>query len=333
MTSRNKNFFSITLKCLLVAICVFSASAKDAVFSGENYSISLSYNDAACPGDAIFIRMRFADTSKKPKHQAPPTTAIANLVLEDKNIASSAFYIISESSTRNRSIMLTGIPLSSWWTQGNYHITVVYSFEGGKNMEFNLPFAIISKTFNSETIPLDQKNTAIKTDTSPQRMKQIDTLNTILQTVDSEAVYQDRPYTPPTTSTRRTSYFADRRVYAYTNGKSSTSLHFGTDYGVPTGTTVTACAAGKVVLAENRVSTGWSVVIEHLPGLYSLYYHMSKLSVKVDDQVKMGDMIGLSGATGLATGPHLHWEMRLNMEAVNPDFFTGDFSFSGATKN
>ena len=64
------------------------------------------------------------------------------------------------------------------------------------------------------------------------------------------------------------------------------------------------------------------MVIEHMPGLYSLYYHLDSMNVKVGDMVKAGDMVGLSGSTGLATGPHLHWEVRLNGEAVNPDFFT-----------
>jgi murein DD-endopeptidase MepM/ murein hydrolase activator NlpD len=139
-------------------------------------------------------------------------------------------------------------------------------------------------------------------------------------------VYQQGAFSPPTTATRRTSFFGDRRVYAYSNGKSSTTEHYGIDYGVPTGTAVFACAAGKIVMAEDRISTGWSVVIEHLPGLYSLYYHMDSLAVKVNQIVKMGDEIGKSGATGLATGPHLHWEMRLHGNAVSPDFFTGDFS-------
>lgn len=79
-------------------------------------------------------------------------------------------------------------------------------------------------------------------------------------------------------------------------------------------------------MAENRISTGWSVVIEHLPGLYSLYYHMSSLNVKENDYVKAGEKIGLSGSTGLATGPHLHWEVRLNMAAVKPEFFMQDFT-------
>ena len=81
-------------------------------------------------------------------------------------------------------------------------------------------------------------------------------------------------------------------------------------------------------MAENRISTGWSVCVEHLPGLYSLYYHMSELKVEVGQMVDKGDLLGLSGATGLATGPHLHWEVRLNMEAISPDFMLEDFSFS-----
>ena len=77
-------------------------------------------------------------------------------------------------------------------------------------------------------------------------------------------------------------------------------------------------------MAENRISTGWSVVIEHLPGVYSLYYHMDSLTVEKGDMVKRGTLIGYSGATGLATGPHLHWEVRVNGNAVNPDFFVSD---------
>ena len=77
-------------------------------------------------------------------------------------------------------------------------------------------------------------------------------------------------------------------------------------------------------MAENRISTGWSIVIEHLPGVYSLYYHMDSLTVEKGDMVKQGTLIGYSGATGLATGPHLHWEVRVNGNAVNPDFFVSD---------
>ena len=162
---------------------------------------------------------------------------------------------------------------------------------------------------------------------SPERRAQSEKLNKILETVTPQDVYTLKPFTIPVDSKRITSGFGDRRVFEYTDKKTSTSLHYGIDYGVPTGTPVHSCAEGKVVLAENRISTGWSVVVEHLPGLYSLYYHMDSLNVQEGQYVKQGEKLGLSGATGLATGPHLHWEIRLNMEAVNPEFFLKAFSF------
>lgn len=110
-------------------------------------------------------------------------------------------------------------------------------------------------------------------------------------------------------------------------------MHNGIDYGVPEGTEVSSCAQGKVVMAENRISTGLSIVIEHLPGLYSVYYHLSSLNVKEGQIVKQGELIGLSGKTGLATGPHLHWEVRLNALPVSPEFFLSDYTYSEGELN
>lgn len=306
--------------------------AKEAVFEDADYSIKVNYCDTSKPGDAVFVRMSFLQSSKqskKSKIEIANTKAALELYLDEKRLDKSDFYILSKDSNKSEAVFLSGIPLSSWWnSKNNYSLKITYTLSNGSTYNFDLPFSLEHKDFISETIPLDSRNTSIKTDNSSTRMKQINKLNNILGTVNKDHIYQTAPYVPPTNATRRTSYFADRRVYAYSDGKSSTSLHYGTDYGIPTGSTVTACAAGRVVMAEDRISTGWSVVIEHLPGLYSLYYHMSELKVKEGDMVEPGTLIGLSGATGLATGPHLHWEMRLNMAAVNPDYFTTDFTCS-----
>ncbi|WP_288602530.1 M23 family metallopeptidase [uncultured Treponema sp.] len=326
--------FCIKKAALFVAVfiagiaCAFS---KEAVFEGEDYSIELSYNDSACPGDAVFVRMKFTQTSRKNKvshTEFGSTEASMEFFAGENKLSQSQFYQLPKSSSRTVLTMLSGIPLSSWLdSEEKYSVKITYSLYGQKKYEFSLPVKIEPKTFVSETLDLDENNTMIKTDTSPERMRQIAELNDILATTDMQSVYQTTSFAAPTDSTRRTSFFADRRVYAYTNGKSSTSLHNGIDYGIPEGTNVLSCAAGKVVLAKSRISTGWSVVIEHLPGLYSLYYHMSSLNVKEGDTVKQGDLIGLSGSTGLATGPHLHWEVRLNMAAVSPDFFLNNFAF------
>jgi murein DD-endopeptidase MepM/ murein hydrolase activator NlpD len=122
-------------------------------------------------------------------------------------------------------------------------------------------------------------------------------------------------------SKRLTSFFGDRRVYRYVNGKRDTAVHAGVDYGVPTGTRVLAAAPGRVALAQFRISTGFSVVLEHLPGLYSLYYHLDSLSVFPGSMVQAGELLGFSGMTGLATGPHLHWEVRASTENADPDCF------------
>lgn len=332
-----KNFRKILILTLLF-FTGFFVSAKDASFTGEDYDIKLCYNDTAFPGQAIFVRMKITQNQKKSsksrteknlqKAELNQTTAKLNLFIDDKLVDNSNFYVLPESSSKNSISFLTGIPLSSWWTENSkYYLLVKFNYLGLKEYEFKLPFELLHKDFINETIPLNDSNTNIKTDTSPKRMEQIKKLNEILETINPNEIYQTKAFVPPTTATRRTSFFADRRLYAYSNGKSSTSLHYGIDYGIPTGSEVLTCANGKVVLAENRISTGWSVVVEHLPGLYSLYYHMDSLNVKKDDFVKEGQILGLSGSTGLATGPHLHWEMRLNMSAVDPDFFTNDFTF------
>ncbi len=314
----------------LFVVLSFVAFAKDATFAGDNYDIQLSYNDTSCPGDAVFVRLKFVQDSKKSeKNRLDSSSAVLELYLGEKRLDKADFYFLPKDSNKNVRTMLAGIPLSSWWQKdNNFRLKVTYRIASEQAMSFELPFSLTDKTFVSETIPLDQQNTNIKTDTSTKRMQQIEKLNALLATVDSTAVYQTEAFAPPTAATRRTSYFADRRVYTYTNGKSSTGMHNGIDYGVPEGSTVSSCAAGKVVMAEFRISTGWSVVVEHLPGLYSLYYHMSELKVKEGDIVQQGDLLGLSGSTGLATGPHLHWEMRLGSVPVSPDFFTSNFTFA-----
>ncbi|MER7973774.1 transglycosylase family protein [Streptomyces sp. NPDC096080] len=90
----------------------------------------------------------------------------------------------------------------------------------------------------------------------------------------------------------------------------SKGYHTGVDFPVPTGTTVKAVGAGTVVTAGWGGSYGYQVVIRHADGRYSQYAHLSAISVKAGQGVGEGQRIGRSGATGNATGPHLHFEVR-----------------------
>jgi murein DD-endopeptidase MepM/ murein hydrolase activator NlpD len=95
----------------------------------------------------------------------------------------------------------------------------------------------------------------------------------------------------------------------------SSGYHTGVDFVIPTGTTLKSIAAGTVVSAGWGGAYGNQVVIQHADGKYSQYAHMSSLSVSAGQTVTEGQQIGLSGATGNVTGPHLHFEIR-----TTPDY-------------
>lgn len=317
-------------KLLLTILCLFNFSfifAANAKYLSEDYNLYVSYNDIITPGDAIFVRMKitYSKNHKKNKNETEKKATLQ--LLKDKKIIEHAnFYSINKKKSANNEL-LCGIPVSLWLQDGNYSIKVIFENSENDVKEFILPSTLKMKTFPKETIQLDEKNSEIKTDNSPERAAQIEKLNNILFTSMPSDVYTLKKFISPTDSQRYTAHFGDIRTYLYVNGKSSSSSHYGNDYGIPTGSEVRAANDGRVVMAETRISTGWSVVIEHLPGLYSLYYHMDELNVKEGDTVKAGELIGKSGATGLATGPHLHWEMRLNGSAVRPEFFLDNYTF------
>ncbi len=101
------------------------------------------------------------------------------------------------------------------------------------------------------------------------------------------------------------------------NGKPR-SPHTGADFDADAGTPVKSPNSGRVVLVENLYYSGNTVILDHGMGLYSYFAHLSQFNCKVGDQIKKGDVLGLVGATGRVTGPHLHWTVRLDETRVDP---------------
>ncbi len=119
------------------------------------------------------------------------------------------------------------------------------------------------------------------------------------------------------------------RVHPIDGGK---NLHRGVDIAVPQGTAIHAVQDGRVVSAGNAGDYGLCVVIEDDKGYQSRYAHCSSLSVAAGQEVKRGDVIAAVGSTGNSTGPHLHLEVMLDGEYLNPYYFvdTGDDGTGGA---
>ena len=97
--------------------------------------------------------------------------------------------------------------------------------------------------------------------------------------------------------------------------------HAGLDLAVPRGTPVKASASGTVIAAYDYFFNGNTVFIDHGNGLVTMYCHLDKFKVEADQTVSKGQLIGLSGMTGRATGPHLHWSVILNGAMVDPELF------------
>lgn len=125
----------------------------------------------------------------------------------------------------------------------------------------------------------------------------------------------------PVDGGRLSSPFGLRRFF---NGQER-NPHSGLDFAVPQGTPVKAPADGIVTIVDDYFFNGKTVFLDHGQGLVTMYCHLSAADVEVGQSVKRGQVIGKVGATGRATGPHLHWNVSLNGNRVDPAIFIGEF--------
>ena len=122
-------------------------------------------------------------------------------------------------------------------------------------------------------------------------------------------------FDPPVPDGEITALYGELRSF---NGGPITDYHSGIDYGGPTGSPVIAPNEGVVSWAGRTDRRGNGLIIDHGAGVYSGYYHLSEAIAEQGRRVARGQTIGLIGATGLATGPHLHWEVVVRGVTVDP---------------
>lgn len=118
----------------------------------------------------------------------------------------------------------------------------------------------------------------------------------------------------PVSPTVLTAGYGDSRTY---NDGPVFTFHTGVDFAGIEGTPVLAVANGVVVFADFLNLRGLTVIVDHGAGVMSAYFHLSEILVAVEERVEIGQTIGSGGSTGLSTGPHLHWDLRINNTAVN----------------
>ena len=194
---------------------------------------------------------------------------------------------------------------------GTYELSVeVKQGEQAKQLSFNVQvakekFAVEHLKLPKDKVDLDEKSTA-RWKAEQQLVREALAENSRLKLWRSNFVEP--------VSGKRTGIFGSVRIM---NGQAR-NPHNGEDIGAPMGADVAATNDGIVRITVDHIFSGKGVFVDHGLGFYTMYFHLSEILVKDGDLVTAGQIIGKVGATGRATGPHLHWGVKLNGARVNP---------------
>jgi murein DD-endopeptidase MepM/ murein hydrolase activator NlpD len=199
---------------------------------------------------------------------------------------------------------------------GSHQVTInLQNGDGGKNT-ITRNLQVVPYPFPEESLQFDPQTAALldPATTTPE----IDLLNKIFSGRTPVQYWSGAFRMPLDGPITITSAFATRRCYNCPDGSAPTTYHGGMDLAADEGTPVHAPADGVVVFAGRLQVRGNAVIIDHGLGVYSLLAHNSKLIATVGQKVKQGDVVSLSGSTGLTTGPHVHWELHVSGPPVEP---------------
>lgn len=189
---------------------------------------------------------------------------------------------------------------------------LVRAWTGGKETVWQRSVIIVAQTFPRQELTLPSKMVAPPA-TELERIKEERTRTQKAKNTWSDQRLWQLPFHKPVEG-KTTSLYGLQRVL---NGKPK-NPHRGLDFRAPTGTAVEAVAEGRVILAESHYYAGNSLYIDHGNGVISLYFHLSRFNVFQGDFVKKGQVIGRSGRTGRATGPHLHLSISVQGQLIDP---------------
>lgn len=178
--------------------------------------------------------------------------------------------------------------------------------------DVELRFEVAPKAYAEQRLTVEPR----KVDPLPSDLKRIEAESA--RTEKALSTYSEEflpawPWPSPVPGDRSSS-FGLRRVF---NGQSR-NPHSGMDIAAPTGTPIRSPAAGRVVDAGDFFFNGQTLFVDHGQGVLTMYCHLSRIDAKIGDVVAPGDTLGLVGATGRVTGPHLHWGVAINRAMVDP---------------
>jgi murein DD-endopeptidase MepM/ murein hydrolase activator NlpD len=194
---------------------------------------------------------------------------------------------------------------------GRYTIAVDAQGNAGAHHD-TIALAVRRRVFGTRTLKVDPAFVSPPPEVEPRIQEEARMLGALWADSSAPRLWSGR-FVPPVPG-RSSSRFGALSIF---NGEPR-NRHSGEDFASPEGTPIVAPNSGRVALAGDLYFSGNTVVIDHGVGLFSLLAHLSAIDVKQGEDVAAGQRIGLVGATGRVTGPHLHWAVRLNGARIDP---------------
>jgi len=272
------------------------AGAADTDLAGQTSGILLS-TPRITNGNPLLVQI---DTRKL----GAPVTAVG-LIFQDRKFS---VYPHPVSPVHYR-FGLIGIPYRQ--EPGPAKLILKWTNDTGEHAQ-TIPFEIIAGKYRTDVLKVDPARVNPSKKNIKRTRKEA---RRVVQTYadGSSARLWNGAFQLPMAS-EITSPFGNRRLF----NKQLKSYHNGVDFRAPVGTPVFAANSGIVKIAENLFYSGNVVIVDHGNLIFTIYAHLSKIEVTAGQQIGKGQQLGLTGATGRVSGPHLHWGVKVNGTAVNP---------------
>jgi murein DD-endopeptidase MepM/ murein hydrolase activator NlpD len=191
-------------------------------------------------------------------------------------------------------------------------LLVEISGKGGVIKRRHYPVQVISVHFKTQELTVPQNFVDLDDETAKRVEEEKEKILQSLTKVTTERLWSGRFMMP--VDGKIAGSFGRRRII---NGQPR-SPHNGEDINAPKGTAVHATNEGIIALVGDFFFSGKSIVVDHGLGLYTMYFHLDEVDVAEGEKIAKGAVLGKVGSTGRATGPHLHWGMRIDGARVNP---------------
>jgi len=210
-----------------------------------------------------------------------------------------------------RWVTVLGVDLDA--AAGEHVAEVTFRYDDGRSRTAKEPIAVQSKAFPTTELKVEPGYVELSPENQARAAREAEETGKIYDTLTPE-IYWREPFASPLPGVTGGRNFGHRRIF---NGQPR-APHSGADLRAAVGTPVLAANRGRVVLAKELFFSGNAVFVDHGLGVYTTYLHLSRIDVEPGQMVERGEVLGLAGATGRVTGPHLHWGVRVLDARVDP---------------